>query len=291
MADVGPAIVEVRAGLGGKIADRGAGFVIDAARGLVATNYHVIAGVEHVAVTFPFDKDKKEYTADGVVALSPGKDLAILYILSGDKKLQALKLAQTVPELDEAVVTIALPSKVIWNGEVIAICSGKTASELIGGYTGSFDSNATWIQSTLPVPPGNSGGPMLDGDGRVVGVNTWRWVGAHCAARAPQFAIAAKHLKDLLATAGATVQPLPRVRPFGGGDPRKVGTAWNAFNQAASEFDAQNVKAREEFNAVPLPDPNYPTLGSHSGNRESSASAPPWAMPTTVSPRASGQSI
>jgi hypothetical protein len=61
-------------------------------------------------------------------------------------------------------------------------------------------------------------------------------------------------LRDLLAAASATVQPFPRTRPFGGGDPQKTFFAWEAFNRAVRQLDEENAKATEQFHPVPSPD-------------------------------------
>ena len=265
MADFRPAIAEVRA-VGNK-AGRGAGFVVDAARALVATNYHVIAQAERFSVVFPFDGDKKEYSADGVVALSPGNDLAIVHIQTGGKKLQALPLASTLPALDNAVVTIAGPSRIFLNGEVIGVWSDETVRELLGNSGDGCRRDALWIETTLMVAPADSGGPVLGEDGQVVGVNAWRPVKAE-ASKHLNFTIPATVLKTLLATAGTAVEPFPRARPCGGGDPQKTRRAWEALNRLADEFAERHNRAIERFEAVPLPDPQDPERGLASRNRQ-----------------------
>ena len=60
----------------------------------MATNYHVIERAKQLTVSFPADKDEKQYAVEGFVAVLPGKDLALIKIRPGDKKLQCLKVAE-----------------------------------------------------------------------------------------------------------------------------------------------------------------------------------------------------
>jgi len=60
--------------------------VLDAS-GLIATSYHVIEGAKAATVVFPADKNKKSFNVEGFVGILPTKDLALIRIQPGDKKL------------------------------------------------------------------------------------------------------------------------------------------------------------------------------------------------------------
>ena len=82
VAKVDPAVVQVNVGKD----SLGSGVVVDAEKGLIATNYHVIehASEKEVSVSFPADKEKKSYPAEGFVGIMPGKDLALIRIKPGE---------------------------------------------------------------------------------------------------------------------------------------------------------------------------------------------------------------
>ena len=145
-------IVEVRVnhGLGG-------GVVVDAAKGLVATNFHVVSGATKGVVVFSSDKDRKEYAIDGFVAALPGRDLAILHVQAGDKKLTALELAQKLPEQGETVYVFGSSvglSGTVARGMVAAIRSSQDLADLWDRKEGKgffkrvlgYDMGCTWIQ-------------------------------------------------------------------------------------------------------------------------------------------------
>ena len=66
----------------------GSGFVVDPS-GLVMTNYHVIEGAKKAVVEFPSDRDKKLYRVEGFMAILINRDLALIKINAGNKKLVA----------------------------------------------------------------------------------------------------------------------------------------------------------------------------------------------------------
>jgi S1-C subfamily serine protease len=201
------------------------GFVVDAAKGLVATSCHSLRGSpKKVVVRFLDDKENREYAADGFVAVSQGKDLALLHVKAGDRKLQSLPLADKLPTEDQLVY--AVPTNIYADsprpeGRVVAVRSGKEASELLAQIWGGdfyrtelrYDLDATWIQSSAALSPGNSGGPLVNSDGEAIGVNTW------CVPSGPigenlNFAISAADLKRFIAAAGTNVRPFSELPPW-----------------------------------------------------------------------------
>jgi putative serine protease PepD len=141
---------------------QGSGFVYDA-NGHIVTNYHVVQGAETVSVTFP---DGEEVDAD-VVGTDPSTDLAVLE-LQQDVNAEPIPLGDSgALEVGETVVAIGSPfglEGTVTSGIVSAV------DRTISSPNGFGIDNA--IQTDAAINSGNSGGPLLDTSGRVVGVNT-----------------------------------------------------------------------------------------------------------------------
>lgn len=185
----------------------GSGFVIDA-EGIVATNYHVIEGASRASVTF---QDGTSFEAAGYVAFNRGRDLALLRIYP-KTKLQALLLASELPKALEAVIAIGAPKGLTFTstrGDVSAVRKGKEIRQSFLATVGAdiyhesmgYDDDATWIQTTVPISGGNSGGPLIDMQGHVVGANTW----TRLQGQSLNFAISAIEITSLMRV--ATKQP------------------------------------------------------------------------------------
>ena len=141
----------------------GSGFVIDAG-GLIATNAHVVGDAPSVTVRIGPDGEEQ---AAQVLARSDATDLALLRV-SPDQSLTALPLADSANvQVGDPVYAIGSPfglDQTLTSGIVSA--TGRT----IQGLDGSPIAGA--IQTDAALNPGNSGGPLLDSHGRVVGINS-----------------------------------------------------------------------------------------------------------------------
>ena len=144
----------------------GSGFLISS-DGYVVTNNHVIAPagrgatVESIKVTL---QDRKEYTAK-LIGRDPTSDLALLKITS-PTPLPFVRFGNsTAARVGDWVVAIGQPFGL--GGTVTAgIISAVHRST---GQTGPFDS---FIQTDAAINQGNSGGPMFDMNGNVIGINS-----------------------------------------------------------------------------------------------------------------------
>lgn len=165
---VKPAVVRVNVATlqGG---GHGSGFVVNNS-GVVITNYHVIAGGTKAWIEF---EDQERVDVEGLLFTDYKKDIAILKFNPADtkRKLVALPIAATSPAQGTKCVAIGAPlglNMSITEGIVSAV---RTAQELqreiqLRGHTGS------WVQTDAEISPGNSGGPLLNLKGEVIGINT-----------------------------------------------------------------------------------------------------------------------
>jgi len=137
----------------------GSGFIIDK-KGLVVTNNHVIQGAEDIVVSV---NGSKEYKAS-VVGRDPYMDLAVLQIESNEK-FQPVSFGDS----DKARVgdwVIAIGNPFGFGGTVTSGIISSRNRDI--GLTRYDD----FIQTDASINQGNSGGPLFDLNGKVVGINT-----------------------------------------------------------------------------------------------------------------------
>ncbi len=261
----------------------GSGFVVDA-KGLVVTNYHVIEGAETATVTFA---DKRILLIDGFLAVNVSKDLALLHVRSHNKELPALRLAESLPAKGDRVFAFGAPmglSGSVSDGIVAAIRPGHevrgTLMKLAGGHdiyhdTLGYDMDSQWIQTTAPISPGNSGGPLVNSRGEVVGVNTWV-----CASgQNLNFSLSVVHLREFLAAAGTSVQllsSLPAPRATGGerfrGDAQKTLDVWNQLNKCKIELNEKTLACEKKLQKIVVPaDPRHTMKGQATRSKKMAA--------------------
>jgi S1-C subfamily serine protease len=140
----------------------GSGFVIDKA-GHIVTNYHVIEGAKEVQVNFSGD-DRMDAK---VIGTDPSTDIAVLEIDAQARALTPLSLgdSETV-RVGDAVIAIGNPfslERTVTAGIVSALQRKITAPD---GF--AIDEV---IQTDAAINRGNSGGPLMNANGEVVGVN------------------------------------------------------------------------------------------------------------------------
>jgi len=147
----------------GAAQSQGSGFVYDG-DGRVITNQHVVDGAESVSVRFA---DGTTYDAK-VVGADPSTDIAVLAVDAPESALSPLELADSASvEVGEGVVAIGSPfglEQTVTTGIVSAVNRQITAPN-------NFPIDGA-IQTDAAINKGNSGGPLLDLSGRVIGVNS-----------------------------------------------------------------------------------------------------------------------
>ncbi len=253
-----PSVVTVRTEVG-----LGSGFVVDAS-GLVMTNYHVIEGAKKATVEFPSDRDKKQYPVEGFMAVLVTRDLALIKVKAGSRKLIALKLAEKLPTRGDWVATFGSPlglALTASDGEISAI---RTGSELVDmtkrGPTSiykelGYDPKSTWLQHTAPISHGNSGGPLVNARAEVLGINTWTLPEGQNL----NFAISSVHIRDFIASAPKRVQPLANLpaprehRPTSPdyGDPVATMKIWTQVNRSKNTLRARLDESQKKLDHIP----------------------------------------
>jgi len=137
----------------------GSGFIINK-KGLIVTNNHVIQGAEDIVVTF---NDKSEYKAK-VIGKDPYMDLAVLEIESNEKFLPVSFGDSDKARVGDWVIAIGNPF-----GFGGTVTSGIISSRNRDIGLTRYDD---FIQTDASINQGNSGGPLFDLNGKVIGINT-----------------------------------------------------------------------------------------------------------------------
>jgi len=141
----------------------GSGFVIDKA-GHIVTNYHVVEGARKVEVSFSNNESVKAR----IVGTDPSSDLAVLQVKVNSRALTPLSLGDSdAVRVGDSVVAIGNPfglDRTVTAGIVSALQRQITSpNEYAIDHV---------IQTDAPINHGNSGGPLLNAEGQVVGVNS-----------------------------------------------------------------------------------------------------------------------
>lgn len=148
----------------------GSGILIDKS-GLVATNYHVIQDAHVIEIDFTKGGKKYSFSAE-VLKTDPGHDLALLRI--NDKRYDSFRPA-TLPygvklsasQTGSSIFALGYPMASIL-GDEIKFTDGK-----ISAVTGLMGDSVTY-QISVPIQPGNSGGPLFDEEGNLIGITNAR---------------------------------------------------------------------------------------------------------------------
>ena len=171
-AAIGPAVVNINTLLdalegGGRAAGTG---MIVSRNGEIVTNNHVVEGADSVAVTI---RGRGTYPA-AVIGTDPGADIAVLRV-SGLSGLPAVRFGNSAH--------VAAGDQVLAIGNALGLGGSPTVSQGIISATGraitATDQTGAnperlhgLLQTDAPIAPGNSGGPLVDAAGTVIGMDT-----------------------------------------------------------------------------------------------------------------------
>lgn len=189
-----------------QLVSHGTGFAI--APDLVVTNAHVVedlrASGDIVAGVVP--SEGRGGFAATIAAYSPQRDLALLKLKPG-AALNALTLFSGAPTDSEEVYAVGYPGNVdMAEGLSMRDLVSPQAAVKTRGYISAGRSSKAFdtILHTAPIGSGNSGGPLLDACGRVLGVNSFGTVSDNTTDSAFYFAISARELTAFLQEAGVS---------------------------------------------------------------------------------------
>jgi S1-C subfamily serine protease len=133
----------------------GSGVIVDAARGLVITNHHVVENAAAIEVTVG---DRK--LEGRLLGSDPGTDIAVVQIPA--RGLQQLPLGNSSQlKVGDYVVAIGNPFEI-----------GQTVTAGIVSALGQGRRGLSYVQTDAPINPGNSGGPLISMRGEVIGINS-----------------------------------------------------------------------------------------------------------------------
>jgi serine protease Do len=138
----------------------GSGFIIDKS-GYIVTNYHVVADADKIMVNL---HDDEKYAAE-VVGSDIRSDIAVLKIKT-NKDLPFVKFGDSdTARVGDIVIAIGNPFGL----------GGSVTSGVISAHARDIDTDSivdNFIQTDAPINRGNSGGPMFNNKGEVIGINT-----------------------------------------------------------------------------------------------------------------------
>ena len=171
----------------------GTGFALN--NGYVATNYHVVEDAETISVSGINGDFYTSYTAN-VVATDKVNDLAIIKI--SDSRFKGFgslpyNIRMQMAEVGEDVFVLGYPLTQTMGDEI------KLTNGIISSRTG-FKGDVSLYQMSAPIQPGNSGGPMFDSKGSVIGIVCAH----HRGAENVGYAIKTSYLKNLAESASIT---------------------------------------------------------------------------------------
>lgn len=186
----------------------GSGFVVDHT-GLVVTNFHVVDGATSISIE---SRDGQTTSPLGFVAADPLRDLCVLKIDPTRFKCIPLAFATQPPSKGESVAAFGSPLGFSFSATNGIVSSNRSGTELkeslsnggvdaysILGYTTEMD----WVQTTAAISGGNSGGPLVNMRGEMVGVNTFTTTQGQNL----NFAVSQKTVTDVLSHCAASPKP------------------------------------------------------------------------------------
>ncbi|MCF8292422.1 MAG: trypsin-like peptidase domain-containing protein [Chitinophagaceae bacterium] len=170
----------------------GSGFFINE-KGYIATNYHVVKDASAIQVEY-FQKGIKNTFSAEVIVTDKQNDLAIIQI--NDTKFKHLPsipyvFSSTIKDVGSEVFALGYPIANVM-GDEIKFTDGKISSKT--GIKGDI----TVYQISVPIQPGNSGGPLFDNKGNLVGITSSALNKEYFNSENVNYAIKTTYLKNLI---------------------------------------------------------------------------------------------
>ena len=219
----------------------GSGFVFTKT-GFILTNYHVVKGAGAVEVEF---RDNNSRVPAECLAVDRQNDVAVLKVANLPEGTHILRLsAKSAPRLGDHVWTIGHPNQlkntISW-GNVNAVRKAKDLPKQLQEELHLPDTTR-WIQTDAVITHGSSGGPLLDSNGEVIGMNTF--------IAGPQlgFALHVSHAESAFVEAKKSSGALPLPIPP---DDDESALAW--LSREMAPFVKESPKSLEILRALGLP--------------------------------------
>lgn len=165
----------------------GSGFALN--NGYICTNYHVVEGAKSIDI-FGVQGDFTVSYSAKIVATDKFNDLALLQI--DDTKFKGFgaipyKIKTSMAEVGENIFVLGYPMTTTMGDEI------KLTNGIISSRTG-FQGDVSLYQISAPIQPGNSGGPLFDNYGNLIGIVSSKHKGAENVG----YAIKASYLRNLM---------------------------------------------------------------------------------------------
>ncbi|TQV79780.1 S1C family serine protease [Denitrobaculum tricleocarpae] len=157
LSDILPSVVTIRVGQG-----HGSGFAIST-EGLILTNSHVVGNASRVSVIF----NNGVEVVGQVIRLNKKRDVAVIEVPL--RLASALQVRQELPQPLDRVFAIGSPLKVSLESTI--------TTGIVSALRSTTSNGLDFIQSDAAISPGNSGGPLVDESGRVVGISVAKFTG------------------------------------------------------------------------------------------------------------------
>ncbi|HOI54924.1 MAG TPA: trypsin-like peptidase domain-containing protein [Phycisphaerae bacterium] len=215
----------------------GSGFILGG-KGVIVTSFHLIEGASRGVVTF---HDGINLLVDGVLACDVKQDLALIKVDVGDMALQPLALALDPPTVGSKVLALGNPEGffgTVADGRVTDVCAGDKVGEKYTALASDMVAagEVEWVITDATISVGNSGGPLVGEDGKVVGLGAWSWQADDLSPRVG-FAASARKIMDLVGRAELTPKPLEALTAEQFGEaPAKDAVATRQASRTALKF-------------------------------------------------------
>ena len=177
-----------------KLKAHGSGSIINKKLGAVITNWHVVQGTDTVGIVIKYQGQKPSksdvYPAT-VIGYDATRDLAVLKIIGVlPDRINQISLGTNLPDVGADVHAIGHPRNFSWT------YSKGYVSQVRDKFKWSYKDTkheAGIIQTQTPISTGNSGGPLINNDGYLIGVNSFKSKGENL-----NFAVTSLEVIDFL---------------------------------------------------------------------------------------------
>lgn len=197
IALVEPSVVRIKV-TGLKGASIGSGFVVDK-NGTVVTNVHVMAGAKEAEVEF---SNGTKSRVVGFYSADPKKDIAIIKIDTAADKLVPMPMAKALPQKGLSVIAFGSPHGLSFTTSEGIVSALRPAEEMKETFGVDFEGD--WVQTSTPISPGNSGGPLVNYYGEVVAMNTMQLT----TGQNLNFAMSSMDIVDAVSKAPSELKPI-----------------------------------------------------------------------------------